>query len=248
MSLKLTNVVLPGTGYKNISEFIVIDIFANLPNKTGLVGAYFLSSQVGSPLINYANLNVPLLKVGSPVVGTKYATTTTANYYDTQLPSTSVMTEMGISLPGADSQNGVLLANYSQSPTSGDTFQYYLGHAKAFGQMASSIATADTTVSTTDLPTGVLAVTGGVIKSSSVKAFAYDPVTNAMVSTVSTSAGRTVTTDRTLRIGTSYATTQFTGGSSVSVVLLYNIELTDAQILANSQWLKNTFGVTWALW
>lgn len=143
MSLKLTNVVFPGTGYKNISEFIVEDIFADLPNKSGLVGAYFLSSQVGSPLINYANLNIPLLKVGTPVVGSKYATTTTANYYDTQLPSTSVMTEMGISLPGADSQNGVLLANYSQSPTSGDTFQYYLGHAKAFGQMGSSIATAD---------------------------------------------------------------------------------------------------------
>ncbi|XOH69991.1 hypothetical protein ACJFL7_19680 [Klebsiella pneumoniae] len=91
MSLKLTNVVFPGTGYKNISEFIVEDIFADLPNKSGLVGAYFLSSQVGSPLINYANLNIPLLKVGTPVVGSKYATTTTANYYDTQLPSTSVM-------------------------------------------------------------------------------------------------------------------------------------------------------------
>ena len=72
MSLKLTNVVLPGTGYRHISEFIVEDIFVDLPNKSGLVGAYFLSSQVGSPLNNYANLNVPLLKIGSPVVGSKY--------------------------------------------------------------------------------------------------------------------------------------------------------------------------------
>ncbi|WP_223953529.1 hypothetical protein, partial [Klebsiella pneumoniae] len=155
------------------------------------------------------------------------------NFYDTQLPSTPVMTVMGISLPGADSQNGVLLANYSQSPISGDTLQYYLGHAKAFGQMESSIALADTVVPTTDLPAGVLAITGGVIKNASVKAFAYDPVTNAMISSISTSAGRTVTTDRTLRLGTSYATTQFTGGSNVSVVLVYNVELTDAQILAN---------------
>ncbi|HGP7816963.1 TPA: hypothetical protein ACLU8L_005635, partial [Klebsiella pneumoniae] len=77
MSLKLTNVVLPGTGYRHISEFIVEDIFADLPNKSGLVGAYFLSSQVGSPLNNYANLNIPLLKIGSPVVGSKYATTGT---------------------------------------------------------------------------------------------------------------------------------------------------------------------------
>ncbi|WOD78098.1 hypothetical protein [Klebsiella pneumoniae] len=248
MSLKLTNVVFPGTGYKNISEFIVEDIFADLPNKSGLVGAYFLSNQVGSPLINYANLNIPLLKVGTPVVGSKYATTTTANYYDTQLPSTAVMTEMGISLPGANSQNGVLLSNYRQSPTSGETFQYYLGHAKAFGQMGTSIATADTTVSTTDLPSGVLAVTGGVIKNASVKSIAYDPTTDALVSSTASSAGRTVTTDRTLRIGTSYATTQFTGGSSVSVVLLFNLELTDAQILANARWLKNTFGVQWRLW
>lgn len=150
MSLKLTNVVLPGTGYRHISEFIVEDIFADLPNKSGLVGAYFLSSQVGSPLNNYANLNVPLLKIGSPLVGSKYATTGTANFYDTQLPSTPVMTVMGISLPGADSQNGVLLANYSQSPISGDTLQYYLGHAKAFGQMESSIALADTVVPTID--------------------------------------------------------------------------------------------------
>lgn len=248
MSLKLTNVVLPGTGYRHISEFIVEDIFADLPNKSGLVGAYFLSSQVGSPLNNYANLNVPLLKIGSPVVGSKYATTGTTNFYDTQLPSTPVMTAMGISLPGADSQNGVLLANYSQSPISGDTLQYYLGHAKAFGQMGSSIATADTALSTTDFPAGVLAITGGVIKNASVKAIAYDPTTDALVSSVATSAGRTVTTDRTLRLGTSYATTQFTGGSNVSVVLVFNVELTDAQILANARWLKNTFGVEWGLW
>ncbi len=247
MSLRLPT-ILPGTGYKHISEFVVDDIFADLPNKAGLVGAYFLSSQVGSPLVNYADLNKPLLKVGAPAVGSKYATTGTANFYDTQLPSTPVMTVLGISLPGADSQNGVLLANYSQSPISGDTLQYYLGHAKAFGQMGNSIASADTVVPTTDLPAGVLAITGGVIKNASVKAFAYDPVTNAMISSISTSAGRTVTTDRTLRIGASYATTQFTGGSSVSVVLLYNIELTDAQILANSQWLKNSFGVEWGLW
>ncbi|HHT0394651.1 TPA: hypothetical protein ACTW08_003221 [Raoultella planticola] len=248
MSLKLTNVVLPGTGYRHISEFIVEDIFADLPNKSGLVGAYFLSSQVGSPLVNYADLNTPLVKVGAPVVGSKYATTGTANFFDTQLPSTPVMTAMGIILPGADSQNGVLLANYSQSPISGDTLQYYLGHAKAFGQMGSSIATADTALSTTDFPAGVLAITGGVIKNSSVKAIAYDPTTDALVSSVATSAGRTVTTDRTLRLGTSYATTQFTGGSNVSVVLVFNVELTDAQILANARWLKNTFGVEWGLW
>lgn len=248
MSLKLTNVVLPGTGYRHISEFIVEDIFADLPNKSGLVGAYFLSSQVGSPLVNYADLNTPLVKVGAPVVGSKYATTGTANFFDTQLPSTPVMTAMGIILPGADSQNGVLLANYSQSPISGDTLQYYLGHAKAFGQMGSSIATADTVLSTTDFPAGVLAITGGVIKNASVKAIAYDPTTEALVSSVATSAGRTVTTDRTLRLGTSYATTQFTGGSNVSVVLVFNVELTDAQILANARWLKNTFGVEWGLW
>ncbi|HIE9529490.1 TPA: hypothetical protein ACXRYU_005346 [Klebsiella variicola subsp. variicola] len=247
MSLRLPT-ILPGTGYKHISEFVVDDIFADLPNKAGLVGAYFLSSQVGSPLNNYANLNVPLLKIGSPVVGSKYATTGTTNFYDTQLASTPVMTAMGISLPGADSQNGVLLANYSQSPISGDTLQYYLGHAKAFGQMGSSIASADTVVPTTDLPSGVLAVTGGVIKNASVKSIAYDPTTDALVSSTASSAGRTVTTDRTLRIGTSYATTQFTGGSSVSVVLVYNVELTDAQILANAQWLKNSFGVEWGLW
>ncbi|HCI5818224.1 TPA: hypothetical protein NPN32_005386 [Klebsiella pneumoniae] len=247
MSLRLPT-ILPGTGYKHISEFVVDDIFADLPNKAGLVGAYFLSSQVGSPLNNYANLNVPLLKIGSPVVGSKYATTGTTNFYDTQLASTPVMTAMGISLPGADSQNGVLLANYSQSPISGDTLQYYLGHAKAFGQMGSSIASADTVVPTTDFPSGVLAVTGGVIKNASVKSIAYDPTTDALVSSTASSAGRTVTTDRTLRIGTSYATTQFTGGSSVSVVLVYNVELTDAQILANAQWLKNSFGVEWGLW
>ncbi|WP_142887384.1 hypothetical protein, partial [Klebsiella pneumoniae] len=185
MSLRLPT-ILPGTGYKHISEFVVDDIFADLPNKAGLVGAYFLSSQVGSPLVNYADLNKPLLKVGAPAVGSEYATTGTANFYDTQLPSTPVMTVMGISLPGADSQNGVLLANYSQSPISGDTLQYYLGHAKAFGQMGSSIASADTVVPTTDLPAGVLAITGGVIKNASVKAFAYDPVTNAMISSIST--------------------------------------------------------------
>ncbi|HBW1204677.1 hypothetical protein ACYBQU_00015 [Klebsiella pneumoniae] len=247
MSLRLPT-ILPGTGYKHISEFVVDDIFADLPNKAGLVGAYFLSSQVGSALVNYADLNKPLLKVGAPAVGSKYATTGTANFYDTQLPSTPVMTVLGISLPGADSQNGVLLANYSQSPISGDTLQYYLGHARAFGQMGSSIASADTVVPTTDLPSGVLAVTGGVIKNASVKSIAYDPTTDALVSSTASSAGRTVTTDRTLRIGTSYATTQFTGGSSVSVVLVYNVELTDTQILANAQWLKNSFGVEWGLW
>ncbi|ENZ7770640.1 TPA: hypothetical protein ACWXEP_004940 [Klebsiella pneumoniae] len=247
MSLRLPT-ILPGTGYKHISEFVVDDIFADLPNKAGLVGAYFLSSQVGSALVNYADLNKPLLKVGAPAVGSKYATTGTANFYDTQLPSTPVMTVLGISLPGADSQNGVLLANYSQSPISGDTLQYYLGHARAFGQMGSSIASADTVVPTTDLPSGVLAVTGGVIKNASVKSIAYDPTTDALVSSTASSAGRTVTTDRTLRIGTSYATTQFTGGSSVSVVLVYNVELTDTQILENAQWLKNSFGVEWGLW
>ncbi|HFN1202004.1 TPA: hypothetical protein ACHBXG_005398, partial [Klebsiella pneumoniae] len=85
MSLRLPT-ILPGTGYKHISEFVVDDIFADLPNKAGLVGAYFLSSQVGSALVNYADLNKPLLKVGAPAVGSKYATTGTANFYDTQLP------------------------------------------------------------------------------------------------------------------------------------------------------------------
>ncbi|WP_220427350.1 hypothetical protein, partial [Klebsiella pneumoniae] len=80
------------------------------------------------------------------------------------------------------------------------------------------------------------------------KSIAYDPTTDALVSSTASSAGRTVTTDRTLRLGTSYATTQFTGGSNISVVLVYNVELTDAQILANAQWLKNSFGVEWGLW
>lgn len=248
MSLKLTNTVFPGSGYKDISEFIVSDIFEGLPVKDGLVGAYFLSSQVGSPLVNYADLNTPLLKVGNPTVGNKYAATSTVNYFDTQLPSTAVMTAMGILLPGANSQNGVLLSNYSQSPTSGDTFQYYLGHARTFGQMGTSIATADAALSTTDFPDGVLAIVGGVIKNASAKAVAYDPVTDALVSVVSASAGRTVTTDRTHRLGTSFATTQFTGGSNVSVALIFNRELTDAEMLQNARWLKNTFGVEWGLW
>ncbi len=52
--------------------------------------------------------------------------------------STPVMTVMGISLPGADSRIGVLPANYYQSPISGDTLHYYLGHARAYGDNRNS--------------------------------------------------------------------------------------------------------------
>lgn len=84
---KLRGIVLPaGPAYRNISEFIVENPYYDLPVLSGLIGAYFLSSQMVNPLNNHANLSKPLVRIGSPTVGEKFTSFSDGNQYDTQIP------------------------------------------------------------------------------------------------------------------------------------------------------------------
>ncbi|BEL82533.1 hypothetical protein SM12BL3_38400 [Serratia marcescens] len=255
---------LPPRRYKHISEFIVHDIFANLPYKTGMVGAYFLSSQTVSPLVNYANLSKPLTRHGNPIAGPKYATLDHNNYYDTGLPSTSTLAVIGISLPIASTtqQSGVILSNYHKDESTsnlaqGDTLRVFAdgGNVRLtqYGDFAQSSPPAANIV-TTDMPTGQLIISYGLIRpvtTNSVGIGYYSPVNDSNFSAFNPGTvpdTRRIETEHTLRIGTTVSDTEFLGPSAVSVVLVFDQDIGGPGVVANERWLKGSFGPQFGLW
>ncbi|WP_437890150.1 hypothetical protein [Phytobacter sp. V91] len=256
-------VSLPPRDYRNISEFIVDKIFGELPYRNGLVGAYFLSNQTASPLLNYANLALPLTRVGNPVVGEKYAALDHSNYYDTGLPSTETLAIMAISLPSVSvsSQSGVIVSNYRKDATTGnaargDTLRAFAtgGNTRVtqFGDYSPSSPSANRETSGLDVEH--LLISYGLVtpvEGKYVGVGYYDPVNDANYSILNSGTPaypRHVETEKTLRIGTSVSDTELLGISAVSVVLIFNQDLGSSGVIANERWLKGTFGPRFGLW
>lgn len=257
-------VKLPGTGYKHISEFNIEDVFSGIPYKDGLIGAYFLTNQNVSPLINYADISKPLVRVGNPVVNDKYTILDHANYYDTGLQSTETLSALAISLPSLSTTNmsGIILSNYRKDASTnniarGDTLRVYSdsGIIK-FTQYADFAMASPPSANITggSLPAskpiisyGLAGSVGGGICGVS----HYNPDTDANASNIYAGAyqnPRHVETERTLRIGTTASDTEFLGQSAVSAVLIFNKDLGSAALIANERWLHGTFGAEWGLW
>ncbi|WP_437891522.1 hypothetical protein [Phytobacter sp. V91] len=256
-------VSLPPRDYRNISEFVVERIFDDLPFKTGMVGAYFLSNQTVSPLINYANAELPLTRIGNPVVGATYTTLDHSNYYDTGLPSTESLAVIGISLPAVSTtaQSGVVLSNYKKDETTaniaqGDTLRAYASAGNVRISQFSDFAMStppQVNLVTSGLSVDDLIISYGLIQPIAGKeagAAYYNPTTDANVSAFYSGTStnpRRVETVHTLRIGTTHSDTEFLGISAVSVVLVFNQDLGGTGIIANQRWLKETFGPRFGL-
>ncbi|KQN46820.1 hypothetical protein ASE93_11950 [Serratia sp. Leaf50] len=256
-------VSLPGVGYPHIADFQVEEIFAGLPFKDGLMGAYFLSNKTVSPLINYADMSRPLTRVGSPTVGAKYTTLDHQNYYDTGLPSSPTLAIMAVSMPSsaANFQGGVVVSNYLKDSSTGnigrgDTLIAGVENGKPRITQYGDFTQASIPYGrlTPELPTDKMVVTYGIVKpekTNFVGVACYIPSTDSRVSNFSgatLTGSRHVETEHTLRIGTTISETEFTASSTVSVVLIYSQDPGGANALENMRWLKNTFGVRFELW
>lgn len=264
MAVVNLGVQLPGSGYKHISEFNVEDVFSGIPFKDGLVGAYFLTNQNVSPLINYADMSKPLMRVGNPVVNDKYTILDHANYYDTGLPSTETLSALAISLPSVSTTNlsGIILSNYRKDSgtnniAQGDTLRAYSDEGIIkFTQYAdfSMASPPSANITGGDLPANKLIISYGLVGTVGGGLCGishYNPDTDKNVSNIYAGAyqnPRRVESERTLRIGTTTSDTEFLGQSAVSAVLIFNKDLGSAGLIANERWLHGTFGAEWGLW
>lgn len=270
MSTINLGVKLPGSGYPNITEFIVENIFAGLPYKTGLVGAYFLSSKGISPLVNYADLNKPLLRVGNPTVGEKYTIIDQQNYYDTGLSSTPNMTIIGVSFPITGQSNGDVVASNlirdSSGNLKGDALRVNCdgnsSNVTAYGDFSASLPiSAIINANNFDLPIGVPLITYSIITNSkgnsqSVRVAYFNERDNAGViypqTPSATNSGdvqtdRRITSGNTILLGATRSSTDLPGKSQVSIVLLFDGNAVPG-LIDNSKWLKETFGLQYGPW
>lgn len=252
MTLKL-NVTLPGSGYPNISEFIVEtpdNIFADLPVTEKLIGAYFLSSQNSSPLTNFADNTQNLAAVGSPVLGSQYATLNRANHYDTGLVPGVESSIVTVSLMADAVTGGMVVANFytdqSDSLNYGSSVQVAnnVFTARESGGSGPSISAAYNFGS--DVPAGSMAIGTMNVTNNAVAVGFFKPTdeTLAISSTVIPTRRKS---DRSLLIGATYSDTVFLGDSHPSIVLIYNQSLKSADILLISKYLKNVFGARYGL-
>lgn len=263
-------VTLPGTGYKNISDFVVTNIFANLPYTTGLVGSYFLSSQTLSPLINYANLNLSLSRVGSPTVGTKYATTSPTSYFDTGLPSTSNMTILAISYPiTGEAAGDVIVSNMFRDSSNNARGDLLRANSDGLSTNITVYGDYNTTSPTSAIvnalpvnsPIGDPLISCGIILNatgtgnSTIATYlnvqdgagVTYPQTPAATNSNDVETAHLISPNNTLLIGSSRSSADFSGSSQVSVVLIFNNNAVSG-LINNALWLKETFGVTYGLW
>lgn len=253
---KLRGVTLPaGPAYRNISEFIAVNPFFDLPVSAGLVGAYFLSSQMSNPLNNHANLGLPLLKIGNPTVGSTFTSFSDGNQYDTQLP---VGTSAGTS-------SAVTIIAVTKNPsTTVDCWPFgnYLGGSGAIStenlqvkkdnKMEVFVSNGTNLVSTvTDITasgtSGQLRVIAGRYGPTSVTGSCFRPSTDDMLHGTAAVSSRKTPATTNYRIGGRPGMTG-NGTPDVSAVLIYEGRLSDAEVLTVCRYLRGTFGTRYGLW
>lgn len=230
------SVVLPGN-HPSLLSFLNI----SLPHPDGLVGLYLIGGNVSTSLRNFADSSKPLIAVGSPTVGAFGATLSSANYFDTGITTGVDRTWTVIAKPTLAAVSGdrsVLISNrrFTGGNYRGDAFTWeetnLLLNRFDRTMPASGQATSMSVTGATDTWNGFAAITD----STGVATTGWRKNGSTSWTAPSASVSRTLYTGDNLRIGSSPIAE--TGTSSVGLVVLQNVVLTQAQVNANMSYLS----------
>lgn len=96
----------------------------NLPFSENLLGLYMFSKSESASLINYANPNLPLLKIGSPEFTPSGAVVSRGNGFDTQIVPTTDMTILLLMQPaeGLILNGSILVSTLTPAADAGTAF------------------------------------------------------------------------------------------------------------------------------
>lgn len=122
-ALRLSGVTLPGSGYPKLVNFLT----PQFPVDTDLVGLYVLGGNESQSLVNRADAELPLIKVGSPVINSLGAETNWNNCFDTQLMGGTAVTMIAIARlikPASNDGRYLMISNYNSSPSDGDSLAF----------------------------------------------------------------------------------------------------------------------------
>lgn len=239
---KFNNVIFPaGPAYRPLSDFQVTNPFSDLPFTDDLVGAYFPTAQNSNPLNNHANLSIPLLRVGSPVINTSYAQCSDGNYFDTQLPMTENATMIALTANPSTSLGAWVISNYSGSTSEGSDS---LVATENNGAQVYSLLNGSVISNTIATASGIVGVAGR-FNANSAEISYYDPTTGT-VQKGEADGSRSFSSTKSLLIGQRQGMTG-NGTPQVSVVLIYAQRLSDENLLSVMKYLKEVFSTKYSI-
>lgn len=253
-ALDLGEIGLPGT-HLDFAAFATFD----LPVKRGLVGAYVFGGTSDVSLINRADPLKPLLLAGAPVIDPLFgATVQHDNCFDTQLKPSMDFTRIVIAKPqklaGSGAANRApLIGNqlYVGSNLRGD--QMYMADPTSFYNQADrGTATAASVAQSVNAfdPTKWAAFVGICDKAGVMDCARRQAGLRTWVTPTGSFTGRTVYTDRNLRIGGDGTGTPglHSGSVKIGIGLIFEVVLTHAEVDANldytSAWLAEWYDIT----
>lgn len=249
MSLRLANITVQGV-HRQVASFNVVDVFADLPIKDGLVGAYFLSNQVPNPRVNYANLNKPLTVVGTPVVGKGYTQFNShKDGFDTGLHSTQTNTYISAGYLWND---GIMVSNYRKYTAAnviGDTLRIRDNDTTNFHvpYTPTGVGLRALNIADWNIPVSAPRILVGIVRPDWSGVGSYNPALNENVSKGGVGpTGRPIDGNLTLRLGNTHEE-EFVRGSRSVAHLIYNRNLGGSEVEVVERWLHSVFIPRWNL-
>ncbi|HCZ9102496.1 TPA: hypothetical protein O4G09_005658 [Klebsiella michiganensis] len=253
MPVKLKGIILPSTlTYPKLDDFKLFDVMAQVPVTDGLVGSYFLGSKNAAPTYNFANPSLPLSVHFNPDFSDPRFSVLSVlkGYFDTGITPTAQQTV--ISIAKIPNQTAAIVSSYlkdSSGNVTGDTILESITATKSLRTYAQSSSNAVTQSARDNSSFNFddFFVSGGVITGTpSVGAWIMSE-TASPAGTYTTLPGRVVA-NRTLRIGASYSSTEFTADIGISAVVIYNKDIGSDNITTVMNWLRNVVGVQAGIW
>ncbi|WP_241164920.1 hypothetical protein [Serratia marcescens] len=244
-----------GPSYMDISDFIVENPFYDLTILNGLIGAYFLSSQMKNPLNNHANLSKPLKRVGNPVIGSKYTSFSDGNQFDTQIPvgssaaSNAAVTIIAVAKNPSTTVDAWPVGNYLGGSGSISTDNILLrkdSNIESYTSDGSGLASVVTRTANGG-SAGQLLVVAGQFGPTSITGSCYQPGTDNLLQNTRAISSRKANPTTNYRIG-GRPGMKGNGAPDVSAVLIYEGRLSDSDLLTVCRYFRTTFGTRYSLW
>lgn len=241
-ALRLSGVTLPARAYPKKKNFVV----PAFPVTRGLVGLYVFGANEAFSLMNHANSNLPLLKVGSPVINDLGATLSQGSCFDTQiagsaLGSQTILTVAKPVLATSSPTGALMVSNYmAGSPSIGDTLGFIATNsATALTGIATGTTTSAQTIAAFN-PANWNSFAARMKSTGAGKVFAQ--AGGVLSAGAEGATGARSTQARTMRIGGHYTAGSFSANVNMQVVAIFADEHTDAEIAQNLAYLYSTYG------
>lgn len=238
--IALNDVVLPGSGYMHIADFVPLE----LPITAGLRGLYRFGTSLELSKRNLADPDAPLAPIGSPTINVLGASLSNSHCFDTGLVSTPDMTMISIAkmiqvtstAAGAALVSSAVIDGVARGDTLaifGTTTPDY--RVRATGGYTSGWQNSD--LITSGATAGNWNFFGARITSAAEVQSVYGRDGLALQSSTAVDPGdRSTYTGRTLRIGGAYAT--YSGSTEHLLTAIYDQALTVAQLQSILDYLR----------